>query len=256
MSAAEVEPHGLLPDHLRVLLEQLEMLSGKSRSKPMPLQNRVNPFGDIVSVSARGTYMGNRGIIHDAKTKTLLTRRWQHQAWICCVLSFKGCQHPIMGSSAYTELFFLDEATALAAGHRPCAYCRRADFNAFKEAWIEAKQPDGDRFLNAPEIDRTLHRERVTRKREKVMYVACVDDLPDGVMVVRSGRALLISGDNVLPWTPYGYEEALPRPTSVRFSVLTPRSAVQVMAAGYVPMVHASARRLSDPVGPECALPQ
>ena len=81
--------------------------------------------------------MGNRGIIHDAKTKTLLTRRWQHQAWICCLLSFKGYQHPIMGPSAYTELFFLDEATALAAGHRPCAYCRRADFNAFKEAWIK-----------------------------------------------------------------------------------------------------------------------
>jgi len=208
----------------------------------MPLQNRVSPFGDIVSVSARGTCMGNRGIIHDAKTKTLLTRRWQHQAWICCVLSFKGYQHPIMGPSAYTELFFLDEATALAAGHRPCAYCRRADFNAFKEAWIKAKQLGGDRFVNAPEIDRTLHRERVTRKREKVTYVARVDDLPDGVMVVQSGRVLLISGDNVLPWTPYGYQERLPRPSDVRFSVLTPRSTVRVIAAGYVPMVHASAQ--------------
>ena len=222
----------------------------------MPLQNRVNPFGDIVSVSARGTLMGNRGIIHDAKTKTLLTRRWQHQAWICCVLSFKGYQHPIMGSSAYTELFFLDEATALAAGHRPCAYCRRADFNAFKKAWIKAKQLGNDISLTAPGIDRTLHRERVTRKREKIMHVARVDDLPNGVMMVQSSRAVLISGDTVLPWTPYGYEEALPRPSKVRVSVLTPRSTVQVIAAGYVPMVHASGQRLSDPFGPEHALRQ
>jgi hypothetical protein len=211
-------------------------------SKLMPLQNRVSPFGDIVAVSARGTCMGNRGIIHDAKTKTLLTRRWQHQAWICCVLSFKGYQHPIMGSSAYTELFFLDEATALAAGHRPCAYCRRKDFNAFKAAWIKAKPLEGDSFLNAPEIDRTLHRERVTRKREKVTYVARIDDLPDGVMVAQSGRALLILGDHVIPWTPYGYQKGLPRHSGVQLSVLTPRSTVQVIAAGYVPMVHASAQ--------------
>ena len=210
----------------------------------MPLQNRVNPFGDIVSVSARGTLMGNRGIIHDAKTKTLLTRRWQHKAWICCLLSFKDFQHPIMGKSAYTELFFLDEATALAAGHRPCAYCRRADFNEFKRAWLLAKTPGDHKPLTAPAIDRTLHRERVTRKREKVMHEACIDALPDGVMVVQSNRAVLILGDAVLPWTPRGYEKALPRPTEVRVSVLTPRSTVQVIDAGYVPKVHTSAATL------------
>jgi hypothetical protein len=208
----------------------------------MPLQNRVSPFGDIVAVSARGTCMGNRGIIHDAKTKTLLTRRWQHQAWICCVLSFKGYQHPIMGPSAYTELFFLDEATALAAGHRPCAYCRRRDFNAFKTAWREANRLKGDDLLNAPNMDRTLHRERVTRKREKVTYVARIDDLPDGVIVVQSGRASLILDDHLIPWTPFGYQERLPRPTGIQLSVLTPRSTVQVIAAGYVPMLHVSAR--------------
>ena len=209
----------------------------------MPLQNRVDPFGDIVAVSARGTLMGNRGILHDAKTKTLLTRRWQHQAWICCVLSFKDYQHPIMGPGAYTELFFLDEATALAAGHRPCAYCRRADFNDFKKAWVKAKRLGDDGSLRAPEMDRTLHRERVTRKREKVTYFAPIDDLPDGAMVARSGRALLISGDHVLPWTPYGYEDARPRPSKAQVSVLTPRSTVQVIAAGYGPMVHGSGRR-------------
>ena len=186
--------------------------------------------------------MGNRGIIHDARTKTLLTRRWQHQSWICCVLSFKGYQHPIMGPSAYTELFFLDEATALAAGHRPCAYCRRGDFNAYKAAWIRAKRLDGEGTLRALEIDRTLHRERVTRKREKLTYVARIDDLPDGVMVAESGRALLISGNRLLPWTPHGYRGGLARRSDVRVSVLTPRSTVQAIAAGYVPMLHESAR--------------
>jgi hypothetical protein len=213
----------------------------------MPLQNRVSPFGEIVSVSARGTCMGNRGIIHDPETKTLLTRRWQHRAWICCVLSFKGYQHPIMGPSAYTELFFLDEVTALAAGHRPCAYCRRKDFNAFKEAWIKAKPIAGDDFLTAPEMDRTLHRERVTRKREKVTYVARVGDLPDGVIVTQSGRAQLILGEHLLPWTPHGYREGLPRKSNLRVPVLTPRSTVQVIAAGYVPILHASARGWSNP---------
>ena len=208
----------------------------------MPLQNRVSPFGEIVSVSARGTCMGNRGIIHDPGTKTLLTRRWQHQAWICCVLSFKGYQHPIMGPSAYTELFFLDEATALAAGHRPCAYCRRKDFNAYKAAWIRAKPREGAGSLNAPEMDRTLHRERVTRTREKVTYVARIDDLPDGVMVAQSGRAQLIAGEHLFPWTPYGYRKGLPKQSNVNITVLTPRSTVQVVAAGYVPMVHASAQ--------------
>ena len=210
----------------------------------MPLQNRVTPFGDLVSVSARGEFMGNRGIIHDAKSKTLLTRRWQHQAWICCVLSFKDYQHPIMGPSAYTELFFLDEATALAAGHRPCAYCRRSEFNAFKIAWATGKQLGDYKSLKAPAIDRTLHRERVTRKREKITHEACIDDLPNGVMVAQSNRAMLILGNNILPWSPHGYEEALRRPTEVRISVLTPRSTVRTIDAGYVPKVHASAALL------------
>jgi len=161
-----------------------------------------------------------------------------------------------MGSSAYTELFFLDEATALAAGHRPCAYCRRADFNAFKKAWIKTKQLGEDKSLTAPAIDRVLHRERVTRKREKIMHVARADDLPNGVMVVQSDRALLISGDTVLPWTPHGYGEPLPRPSKVRVSVLTPFSTVQVIAAGYMPTVHASGQRPGDPVGPEHDLRQ
>ena len=207
------------------------------------LQNRVSPFGDIISVASRGTCMGNRGIIHDATTKVLLPRRWQHQAWICCVLSFKGHQHPIRGPGAYTELFFLDEATALAAGHRPCGYCRRADFNAFKNAWKAARRLDDNAFLSAPEMDRALHRERVTRKREKVTYVDRLDNLPDGVMVSDAGQALLLTNGRLLRWSPAGYEDAIVWPGDLDVTVLTPSSIVQVIASGYVPKLHASARR-------------
>ena len=125
-----------------------------------------------------------------------------------------------------------------------------------KKAWIKAKQPGDERSLTAPDMDRMLHLERVTRKREKITYAARIDDLPDGAMVAQSGRALLISGDSVLPWTPDGYEEARPRPSKVRVSVLTPRSTVQAIAAGYVPMVHGSGQRPGDPLGPEPTLRQ
>src|SRR5215471_17818564 len=101
----------------------------------MPLQNRVTPFGEIVAIAQRGLLMGNRGIIHDPGTRTLLNRRWATKAWICCVCAFKGVRREVMGGRSWTELFFLDEATALAAGHRPCFFCRRADADAFRIAW-------------------------------------------------------------------------------------------------------------------------
>ena len=195
-----------------------------------PLQNRVNPFGEIIAVPERGTMMGNRGIIHDPATRQLLTRRWQHHAWICCVLEFKNYQHPIMGAGAYTELFFLDEATALAAGHRPCAYCRRRAFNAFKNAWCKAK---GVREVRAPDIDRRLHRERVTRDRKKITFTAPLADLPDGTMVDRSGRAHLVKGNHLLPWSMAGYGEPVPAKASEKLTVLTPYSTVAVLRAGY-----------------------
>ena len=126
---------------------------------PMPLQNRVTPFAEIVAVPHRGTMMGNRGIIHDPHARRLLSRRWQHRAWVCCVLAYKDHRHPIMGKSHYTELFFLDEATAFAAGHRPCAFCRRADFVSFLRAWAEGLSlPPAQ--ARAPLLDRRLHRER------------------------------------------------------------------------------------------------
>lgn len=205
--------------------------------RPSPLQNRVTPFGELVATPARGTLMGNRGIMHDPVTRQLLTRRWQHQAWICCVLAFRGFQHPIMGTGAYTELFFLDEATALAAGHRPCAYCRRAAFNRFKQAWAAATGAPEPR---APAIDRQLHRERVTRWRAKVTFESALCELPDGTFVAHGGYSALVKGARLFPWQPDGYGNPVSLPRARRVQVLTPCSTVGVLRAGYVPALHPS----------------
>lgn len=209
-----------------------------------PLQNRVTPFGEVIATPARGTLMGNRGIIHDPRSRKLLTRRWQHQAWICCVLDFKDYQHPIMGASAYTELFFLDEATALAAGHRPCAYCRRTAFNAFKQAWSVATGAEEPR---APHIDRQLHSERVTRRREKVTFTERLAELPGGTLIAHNARPYLLKGDRLLPWQASGYRGSIRVVDTTRVQVLTPYSTVAVLRAGYRPLLHPSSenQRLS-----------
>jgi hypothetical protein len=205
----------------------------------MPLQNRVTPFGEIICTAARGTMMGNRGIIHEPRSKRLLTRRWQHQSWICCVLEFQGYQHPIMGVGSYTELFFLDEATAFAAGHRPCAYCRRRDFDAFKRAWVEANAADRSvADVRAPHIDRQIHRERVTRRREKVTFRAQLGTLPDGTFIADSDDAFLVSGRHLVVWRSEGYGAPVERPDDRWVTVLTPRSIVAAFRQGYRPLVH------------------
>jgi hypothetical protein len=190
--------------------------------------------------------MGNRGIIHDPHTRALLSRRWQHQAWICCVLEFKDYQHPIMGVGHYTELFFLDEATAFAAGHRPCAYCRRSDFNAFKRAWADAKALIPAE-VRAPTIDHRLHRERTSRDRVQITYMAALDDVPDGTLVRLDDQpqAYLVHESRLLRWSPRGYELALERSAGMTVAVLTPRSAVAAFACGYRARVHPSASRLT-----------
>ncbi len=202
----------------------------------MPLQNRVTPFGSLIAVPARGTYMGNRGIIHDPVRKVLLSRRWQHHAWVCCRLQFKDYQHPIMGAGSYTELFFLDEVTALAAGHRPCAYCRRPAFNAFMAAWrASGESSEMGRVLRAPDVDRTLHRARATRRHEQIRFDAQIDDLPDGVFIMRETSAALVWGDRLYPWRPDGYLGSLARPLTGQVTVLTPRPTVSALMAGYRP---------------------
>jgi hypothetical protein len=203
----------------------------------MPLANRVTPFGELLADPARGLFMGNRGgRIHD-NAQGLTARRWASKQWICCRLDFKGRNRRVWGDG-YTELFFLDEVTALAAGHRPCFECRRADANAFAEAW----QRGSGSSARAGAMDAVLHGERL-RGRSKKAHRRDIAALPDGAMIVRDGAALAMRGHRLLRWSPAGYAESHPRPVSGTVDVLTPPSIVAVLAAGYRPQWHPSAAR-------------
>jgi hypothetical protein len=202
-----------------------------------PLQNRVTPSGDIVSTPQRGLFTGNRGIIHDPATKTLLNRRWSSKAWIICVCEFRGRRRDVMGTRSWTELFFLDEATALAAGHRPCFYCRRADANAFRAAWEEG---NGVGLASAPEIDTVLHRERLDGRSKRLRELPIpLDALPGGAMVRAGEQSYLITQGRALLWTWDGYREAEHCVTNAK--LLTPPSTLRALAAGYLPLLHPSA---------------
>src|SRR5437773_2139729 len=179
----------------------------------MPLQNRVLPTGDIVADPHRGLFTGNRGIIHDPATKTLLNKRWSNPAWLVCVCEFEGRRREVMGGRSWTELFFLDEATAFAAGHRPCALCRREDYHRFGTIWRELHP----RQVGADAIDVQLHAERVASgTRGQRHHEARLDELPDGAFVLRAGSPWLVLGPHLLRWTPAGYVERTPRPTDER----------------------------------------
>ena len=211
----------------------------------MPRQNRVTPFGEIIAVAERGTMMGNRGRLHDAQGR--IRRPWQVRRWLICRLEFNGRHRQVMAPDRYTELFFLDEATALAAGHRPCFECRRKSFEQFAAAWAVGNGIDvTDGRPTAASIDDRLHEERVGPGRSKRTFVANIDDLPDGVFVTLAadGLACLIWGGQLLAWSPGGYNGRLPRPVGEEVTVLTPRSTVAAIRAGYVPGVHPSAAGL------------
>ncbi len=213
----------------------------------MSRQNRVTPFGEIVATPARGTFMGNRGILHDGEGHIL--RAWQLKRWIVCVLEFRGRKRQVMTPGRYTELFFLDEATALAAGHRPCAECRHTRFLDFCNAWGQA-HPVGGRSARptAPEIDDRLHVERVAPDRSKRTFEAALDGLPDGVFVsvpAWGDGAYLVRGDELLRWSLGGYRERRRRPKRVMVNLLTPPSAVATIRAGYTPDLHPSALALT-----------
>ena len=197
----------------------------------MTLQNRVTPDGEIIADPARGTLMGNRGILHDARQR-LGAARWRHPHWIFCRLAFKGRRREVMTPRRYTELFFLDAATALAAGHRPCCECRREDFRSFQAAWRRAF----GQGASAGVIDRALHQARVEpRSRRQIRFEAPLDDLPDGAFVLlrdAPSPPLLVQGDRLLPWRPGGYGPPRER-RSGRVIVLTPAPTVAVLRAGY-----------------------
>jgi hypothetical protein len=201
----------------------------------MTRQNRVLPTGEIVADPARGLFMGNRGILHDAEGR-LGTARWRHPHWVCCVLSFKGRRRAVMAPGRYTELFFLDEAVALAAGHRPCFECRRADYRRFLAAWESATGT----ALRGPALDRALHPARVTRSRAQVRHAAPMEGLPDGTFVLADGIPHLVLGDSLRPFAPSGYGPPRPRPGGTA-EVLTPAPTVAALAAGYRAVLHDSA---------------
>jgi hypothetical protein len=204
----------------------------------MPLQNRVDPFGELFADSARGTFMGNRGGRFHTQARTLTARRWASRQWICCVLAFKGRHRDVWGRF-YTELFFLDEPTALAAGHRPCFECRRRDAEVFAETWRKARRRR--QRPRAADMDRVLHRERL-QGRAKRRQRRSVDGLPDGAFIVLNGAAFAVRGDTLLRWTPDGYRERIPRPRGSMVDVLTPPAILKVLALGYQPRWHPSAQ--------------
>ncbi len=213
----------------------------------MPLQNRVDPFGEIHAVSARGMFTGNRGVIHDPTKRTLLQRRWSTKAWLICVCEFRGRRREVMGRNApsgnagWTELFFLDEVTALAAGHRPCFYCRRERAKAFGGHY-------GDAFrIAAPkagEIDARLHGERLASGGSaKPVAPETLRALPDGSVVASDGQAFALAGRTALPWSFSGYGQALDRTEleSRTLRLVTPPATVAVLRSGYRPVWHGKA---------------
>jgi hypothetical protein len=223
----------------------LPIRAGRTRSiSAVPRRNRVTPSGEIIATEARGLLFGNRGVLHDDQGR--LVRAWQVRRWIACRLEFKGRRRQLVQPGRFTELFFLDEATALAAGHRPCAECRREDFVRFRQGWAETHPGQS---LLVDDIDRILHAERLAPGGTSRLHEATLADLPDGSMVAVDGRPWLVLGDELVAWSPFGYDQPQARPGSVRVLTYTPPSIVAVIRSGYRPGIHPSAAGSSSPGG-------
>jgi hypothetical protein len=182
--------------------------------------------------------MGNRGVLHNENRE--IVRRYACRRWISCLLEFRGRWRAVMSPRRYTELFFLDEAVALAAGHRPCAECRRERFNAFKEAWVRSEDLPRTDFLYVDEMDLELHRARIDRGQRKVTYRAPLKSLPDGCFVEIESSSYLVWGENLFRWSPAAYVDKIPRPGDLSVAVLTPETIVRCLRNGYKPEVHIS----------------
>ncbi len=205
----------------------------------MPLKNRVNPLGEIIVTPERGLLMGNRGCLHDAHKHII--RPWVRTAWVTCKLQFKDRHRQVMSDGQYTELFFLDEVTALAAGHRPCASCRREDFNQFKNLWLTVNpELAAISGTSMPKIDKELHSERLDSKHQKYFWLENITELPDGTMIEDENLIKLIWKDHLHIWTSGGYTGCQELPSDIQVKVITPPSVVNVLKAGYQPLVHPS----------------
>jgi len=201
-----------------------------------PLQNRVTPTGDIIATPHRWMFTGNRGVIHDPASKAL-TRRWANNAWLTCVCEFRGRRREVMGGRSWTELFFLDEATALSAGHRPCFYCRRDAAVRFRAAW---EAGNGATNVSARDIDAVLHGERLSGGKKRLHPLPMpLEELPAGAMVQQGNGSYLIARRRALSWSPAGYGQA--QTTLQDAMLLTPPSTLRALSAGYRPVLHPSA---------------
>jgi hypothetical protein len=202
-------------------------------------QNRVNPQGQIISTPARGNWMGNRGHLHDEQKK--IVRPFKLKAWLICVLEFKDRKRQIMKPGRYTELFFFDEATAFAAGHRPCFECRRKDYEKFKSLWLKGNPGHcfADR-TSIQEIDKVLHRERISADGSKVVFKAIIGELHYGTFIEFEGEPYVLANKLIYHWTPFGYDRKIQLRSSTEVQVLTPASTVQAFRAGYIPQIFLS----------------
>jgi hypothetical protein len=204
----------------------------------VPRQNRVTPFGELIAIPARGTLMGNRGCLHDASGR--IRRQYVGRRWIYCLLEFKGRRRQVMAPGRYTELFFLDEATALAAGHRPCAECQRDRYLEFRRCWMAGRRPVASVAPSVDELDLALHAERLDPSRRRA-YVERRGQLPDGVMVADDNdRVYLVHEGRLLAWAPDGYEPPPRGMAAAPLRVLTPRSVVAAIWHGYPVKLHPS----------------
>ncbi len=208
----------------------------------MSRQNRVTPFGDLITTPARGTLMGNRGCLHNSDGN--IRRAYQSKRWIICLLEFKNRRRTVMTPGQYTELFFLDEATALAAGHRPCAECQRERFNHFRALWAAANpQLAHTATPTADTIDTVLHAERLSTVQRPLLSLRETAQLPNGAFVAPVGEesAYLVLQSQLLRWSPFGYQKVSAAFIGTEVRLLTPPSIVRTLVAGYVAGLHASA---------------
>ncbi len=219
-----------------------ELPFGKRADPPRtttgPQRNRVTPMGDIIATGLRGGWLGNRGILHRGHDVVSFHRS---DLWIICALQHKDWRLPQWQPGHFTVLFFHDEAVAMAAGHRPCALCRRDEYRAFSTA-VADRMPVG---RSAKELDRLLHAERLHRRtHRRRLHQLAWPDLPDGTFALQDGIPVLVLAGRVITWTDGGYTAAAPRPSSGTATVITPPTTIAALHAGYPVQIDAAAREL------------
>jgi hypothetical protein len=199
------------------------------------LQNRVDPLGRFIKTSARGSWMGNRGVIHKHKQ---ITKMFKHKAWITCTLEFKGRKRTVMTPGRWTELFFLDEATAFSAGHRPCFECRKDDAQRFKSCWIKGNPThDFSMTTSINKIDEIIHGERIDNEKNKVIHQRISSDIPEGTFILMNNDPYVFTKGRLYRWTAFGYTDSIAVPEASILTILTPHSVVNAFRAGYVPQI-------------------